>query len=106
MAYQVVLADSAKADANRVCRWMTSEAPLHGPRWVEALIVSLYSLQRLPFRCPLAREAELAKPEIRCLLFGKHREVSAFFTRWIGSVERFGSSTLAMALASTSRQKN
>jgi len=35
----------------------------------------LYALDRLPYRCPLAREAKKAKREIRCLLFGKRRYV-------------------------------
>jgi mRNA-degrading endonuclease RelE of RelBE toxin-antitoxin system len=35
----------------------------------------LYALDRLPYRCPLAREAKKAKRKIRCLLFGKRRNV-------------------------------
>ena len=50
MAYRVVLADSAKADASAI-------------------------YDQLPWRCPLAREAEKARREIRCLLFGKRRNV-------------------------------
>jgi plasmid stabilization system protein ParE len=75
MDYQVVLADSAKADANSVYRRVTSEAPVRGPKWFEELMDSLYSLEQLPFRCPLAREAVPAKREIRCLLFGKRHGV-------------------------------
>jgi mRNA-degrading endonuclease RelE of RelBE toxin-antitoxin system len=50
-------------------------APLRGPIWFEELIESLHSLDRSPYRCPLAREARKAKREIRCLLFGKRRDV-------------------------------
>jgi len=35
----------------------------------------LYSLEELPYRCPLAREAAIAKRPIRCLRFGKRRNV-------------------------------
>jgi hypothetical protein len=35
----------------------------------------LYSLEDMPRRCPLAREADAAKREIRCLIFGKKRSV-------------------------------
>lgn len=35
----------------------------------------MYSLDQFPHRCPLAREAEKAKREIRCLLFGKRHGV-------------------------------
>jgi plasmid stabilization system protein ParE len=75
MAYEVVLADSAKTDADSIYDWATSQAPLRGPEWFEALIDCLYSLERLPRRCPLAREAAKAKREIHCLLFGKRRNV-------------------------------
>jgi plasmid stabilization system protein ParE len=75
MAYQVALADSAKADAERIYDWITARTPVRGPVWFQELIDSLYSLEKLPNRCPLAREAEKAKREIRCLLFGKRRGV-------------------------------
>ena len=75
MAYQVVLADSAKADANQIYDWVIERAPVRGPEWFEELIDCLYSLEDLPHRCPLAREAEVAKREIRCLRFGKRRNV-------------------------------
>jgi plasmid stabilization system protein ParE len=73
VAYQVVLADSAKADAEQIYDWVSERAPVRGPEWFEELIDCLYSLESLPLRCPLAREAEAAKREIRCLLFGKRR---------------------------------
>jgi plasmid stabilization system protein ParE len=75
VAYQVALADSAKADANQIYDWVIERAPVRGPEWFEELIDCLYSLENLPHRCPLAREAEAAKREIRCLLFGKRRNV-------------------------------
>jgi len=73
VAYQVALADAAKADAYRIYDWVVERAPLQGAQWFDELIVCLYSLEDLPYRCPLAREAEEAKREIRCLLFGKRR---------------------------------
>jgi mRNA-degrading endonuclease RelE of RelBE toxin-antitoxin system len=36
---------------------------------------SLHSLENLPRRCPLAREAKQAKRPIRCLLFGKRHGI-------------------------------
>jgi plasmid stabilization system protein ParE len=73
VAYQVVLANSAKADADQIYDWVIERAPLRGPEWFEELIDCLYSLEKLPERCPLAREAKAAKRSIRCLLFGKRR---------------------------------
>ena len=75
MAYRVVLADSAKADADRLYDWVVEKAPIRGPAWFEELTDALYSLNQLPRRCPLAREAAEAKREIRCLLFGKRPHV-------------------------------
>ena len=78
MAYQVALANSAKADANQIYGLIIERAPLRGPEWFEELIDCLYSLENLPYRCPLAREAGQTKREIRCLLFGKRRNANAF----------------------------
>lgn len=75
MAYQVALTDSAKADSDSIYRWVISQAPGLGRRWFEGLLDALYSLEQLPRRCPLAREAEMAKRDIRCLLFGKRRGI-------------------------------
>ena len=75
MAYQVALADSAKADADSIYRWIFTESPRRGPDWFKALIAALYSLEQLPNRCPLAREARKARRKIRCLLFGKQHGV-------------------------------
>jgi plasmid stabilization system protein ParE len=75
MPYQVVLADSAKADAELIYGWVVQQAPVRGPEWFDELIESFYSLEQLPHRCPLAREAEEAKREIRCLHFGKRHGV-------------------------------
>ena len=73
MRYQVTLADEAKADANRIYDRVVEKATVRGPEWFEELIDSLYSLETLFYRCPLAREANEAGRKIRCLLFGKRR---------------------------------
>ena len=75
MAYKVALADSAKADVIRIYDSVIEQAPIRGPEWFEELIDSLYSLEQLPNRCPMAREAGDAQRSIRCLLFGKRRGV-------------------------------
>jgi len=71
MDYDVVLADSAKADADSIYRKVVEAAPIRGPEWFEELLDSLRSLKNLPYRRPLAREARRAKREIRNLLFGR-----------------------------------
>jgi plasmid stabilization system protein ParE len=75
MAYRVALADTAKEDAEHLWNWVVLQAPRRGPLWFEHLINALYSLERLPMRCPLAREAKIARRPIRCLLFGKRQGI-------------------------------
>ncbi len=75
MAYQIVLADTATADANEIYDWVAQRATIRGPEWFEELMDCLYSLESFPNRCPLAREATEAKRQIRCLHFGKRRHV-------------------------------
>jgi hypothetical protein len=52
MLYRVALADSAKADASAIYERIVETAPLSGPGWFEALLESIYSLEKLPYRCP------------------------------------------------------
>lgn len=75
MVYEVVLADTAKVDVRHLYDWVTERAPGSGPEWFEELIDRLYSLERFPNRCPLAREAKGIRRSIRCLSFGKPRNV-------------------------------
>lgn len=75
MEYRVVLADSAKADAESLYQWVTGRAPLRGPEWFDKLLDSLYSLNHSPGRCPLAPEARRSHREIRNLLYGKSGRV-------------------------------
>ena len=75
MVYQVVLADTAKADARCIYDWVVERAPIRGSEWFEELIDHLFSLERFPNRCPLAREAKRSRRSIRCLSFGKPRSV-------------------------------
>ena len=71
MDYSVALADSAKADADLLYARIVAAAPLRGPIWFEELLQSIRSLSRMPRRSPRAPESR----KVRCLLFGKHRDV-------------------------------
>jgi plasmid stabilization system protein ParE len=75
IVYHVALADSASADADAIYNHIVETAPSRGDEWFEKLMTCLYSLDKMPRRCPLAREAKKAKREIRCLLFGRRRNV-------------------------------
>ena len=73
VAYRVVLADAAKADVHLIYDWVLERAPIRGPEWFDDLMDCLYSLEQLPYRCPLAREAAEMKRDVRCLHFGRRR---------------------------------
>lgn len=98
MDYRVVLADSAKADAHSIYDRVVAAAPHRGPLWFEELLEYLYSLDHLPLRCPLAREAVRTGREIGCLLFGKRRNVYRILYEVDEPGRRFVSSTSGMAL--------
>jgi len=71
MDYSVALADSAKADADLLYARIVAAAPLRGPIWFEELLESIRSLSRMPRRSPRTPESRM----VRCLLFGKDRDV-------------------------------
>jgi hypothetical protein len=63
MEYRVVLADSAKADAESLYQWAIGRAPLRGPEWFDKLLDSLYSHTDSPARYALAPEARRSHRE-------------------------------------------
>lgn len=71
--YAVALADSATADAQAIYADISEVAPERAREWFLELADWLYSLDRSPYQCPIARETRKARREIRCLLFGKRR---------------------------------
>lgn len=50
VAYPVVLAETARGDANQIYDWVVEQAPITGPEWFEELVDCLYSLEQLPYR--------------------------------------------------------
>jgi plasmid stabilization system protein ParE len=75
MPYRIAVAEAAEADAEYIYEWVLEQAPRRGPEWFDELVESLNSLERLPRRCPLAREAKELGREIRCLHFGRRHGV-------------------------------
>lgn len=104
MAYQVVLADSAKADANAVYDWVVERAPIRGQEWFDELIDCLYSLEAMPSRCPLAREAKEAKREIAVCILESASTSTAFSMRSMSLAGRSGFYTSDMERFRTSRR--
>ncbi len=75
MEYRVVLADSARADATALYDRIVAAARERGPEWLDQLLDSVASLKSMPPRCPRAREPHLKRIGVRCLLFGRRRDV-------------------------------
>ena len=69
--YAVALADSATADAQAIYAHISEIAPERAREWFLELADRPYSLDRAPYRCPIARETTKALRETRCLLSGK-----------------------------------
>ena len=72
MVYRAVLSETAEGDAGQIYDWIIEHAPSRGLEWFGELVDSLYSLEQLPYRCPLAREAAQARRrfDVYCLEVG------------------------------------
>lgn len=71
MAYRVSLAAPAESDAYTAFERVRAAAPLHAERWLTRLFEAIFSLERLPTRCPVICEAKELGFPARHLLFGK-----------------------------------
>src|SRR5207302_3582510 len=56
MGYRVNFAASAEEDLEYLYQWVAAQAPLRGPEWFKGLERAIHSLQKNPYRCPLAPE--------------------------------------------------
>jgi len=71
MAYRVSLAAPAEADAYAAFERIRAAAPSHAEKWLTRLFEAIFSLDRLPSRCPVVPEAKELGYPARHLLFGK-----------------------------------
>ena len=69
--FEIVLTDVAKADLRRnVDWWSENRSPTEAERWYASILESIYSLEEMPTRCLMAREAETLGIELHNLWFG------------------------------------
>jgi plasmid stabilization system protein ParE len=69
--FDVFLSAAAQADIRHIVDWWSANRSKdEAERWYVAAIEKIYSLERLPYRCPVARESDRIGVEIRHLLFG------------------------------------
>ena len=71
--YAVIVEDPAITDVEEAYLHIKKEAPLSAERWFNRLFKAIYSLESMPFRCPLAPENDVFDEEIRHLIFGSYR---------------------------------
>ncbi len=73
MAYRVSLSRPAERDAYAAFERIREAAPRHAEKWLTRLFAAILSLDVMPARCPVIREAEELGFSARHLLFGKGR---------------------------------
>jgi plasmid stabilization system protein ParE len=71
MAYRVSLAAPAEADTYAAFERIRAAAPMHAEKWLTRLFEAIFSLDRLPARCPVILEAKDLGYPARHLLYGK-----------------------------------
>lgn len=73
MDYRVVITKPAKDDLSVIYDWLLEEASASkAGEWLFDMEEAIRSLTNMPYRCPLARENQFSKVEIRVLLYGKN----------------------------------
>jgi plasmid stabilization system protein ParE len=71
MAYQIKITAPAVSDIYIAYERIREAAPTLAAGWLRDIFQSIFSLQKMPDRCPLAPEAESLGIEVRQLLFEK-----------------------------------
>ena len=71
MAYRVDLTPRAIADIEEALEYIDQAAPTRSKRWLLGLMDTVYSLEDMPERFPVAPESEDFGKEIRQALYGK-----------------------------------
>ena len=74
MAFHVDVIPQALAEIDSIYRQIAPVAPENASRWLIGIADTIYSLESMPGRCPLAvaESEELAGQEVRLLLYGRH----------------------------------
>jgi toxin ParE1/3/4 len=75
MAYRVDLTPQTVSDIESAFQYIDQEAPAYAKRWLLGLMDTVYSLEDMPERFPVAPESEDFGKEIRQALYGKRSGV-------------------------------
>lgn len=69
--FEIVLSATAQNDLRANVQWWSEHrSPSEAERWYVSILESIYSLEHMPTRCLLAREAETLGIELHNLWFG------------------------------------
>lgn len=76
MKYRVVISPNAQEEIREAFAYISRGAPVNAARWIEGMYERIASLETMPERCELAREAEFVEGvAIRQMIFKSHRIV-------------------------------
>jgi plasmid stabilization system protein ParE len=73
--YQVIIQPTAQKAIEEAYFWLGNYSPSNARRWLEGLHKEILSLEKSPYRCPLAFENNFFDEEIRQLVYGKERNI-------------------------------
>ena len=75
MAYLVEFTVRAERDLDTLLKQINAVDSVGAAHWFNGLEEAIYTLERLPRRCPVAPESKRAKRPLRHLLYGKKPDV-------------------------------
>ncbi|MGO9455377.1 MAG: type II toxin-antitoxin system RelE/ParE family toxin [Candidatus Binataceae bacterium] len=75
MAYLVELTLRAERDLDYLYQRISAEDSAQAARWFNGLEDAIYTLERLPRRCPAAPESKKGQATVAALLYGAKRDV-------------------------------
>ena len=75
MAYLVELTLRAERDLDYLYQRISADDSAAAARWFNGLERAIYTLERLPRRCPVAPESKRTKRHLRHLFYGAKRDV-------------------------------
>ncbi|MDJ0845188.1 type II toxin-antitoxin system RelE/ParE family toxin [Crocosphaera sp.] len=74
MTYKIIISSVAEAETDKIFLSISQRlSPERAREWYKGLLKAIKSLEKMPKRCPLARENQYFSQEIRQLLYGKGR---------------------------------
>lgn len=72
-SYRIEITTTAKVEAEEAILWIKQNSPDAAIKFRKDLTEAIKSLQKNPFRCPIAPENNVFYEEIRQLILGKYR---------------------------------